>query len=242
MIAFFSNLYKTDPIKFFMMIAIIYLLLKQSNVIESFKPSNVDGTIDVTAISNVSQLAQKINKALDIDTAGNVNFKNKVTLGGNKITLEQTGKISNIGGFKVTNTGAVTTGHLTAVGGGNITATGKFKGNRSIVKGHHLGWWDVGSQKPKPFSETKNFDRIYVIRCRPGDAQGHRGVRILIDNVAVGMMANRNPNFGRNEDWLSSSYFVPAGSNFKYDWAVNSAHAWYGRPPAEMYYLRYDFK
>ena len=78
MIAFFSNLYKNNPIQFFMMIAIIYLLLKQSNVIESFKPSNVDGTIDVTAISNVSQLAQKINKALDIDTAGNVTFKQNV--------------------------------------------------------------------------------------------------------------------------------------------------------------------
>ena len=63
MIAFFSNLYKNDPIKFLLIIAVTYLLLKQSNVIESFKPSNVDGTIDVTAISNVSQLAQKINKA-----------------------------------------------------------------------------------------------------------------------------------------------------------------------------------
>ena len=80
MIAFFSNLYKNNPIQFFMMIAIIYLLLKQSNVIESFKPSNVDGTIDVTAISNVSQLAQKINKALDIDTAGNVTFKQNVNI------------------------------------------------------------------------------------------------------------------------------------------------------------------
>ena len=78
MIAFFSNLYKNDPIKFFMMIAIVYLLLKQSNVIENYKPSNVDGTIDVTAISNVSQLAQKINKAVDIDTAGNVTFKEGV--------------------------------------------------------------------------------------------------------------------------------------------------------------------
>ena len=83
MIAFFSNLYKNDPIKFLLIIAVTYLLLKQSNVIESFKPSNVDGTIDVTAISNVSQLAQKINKALDIDTAGNVTFKQNVTNNGN---------------------------------------------------------------------------------------------------------------------------------------------------------------
>ena len=83
MIAFFSNLYKNNPIQLLLIIAVTYLLLKQSNVIESFKPSNVDGTIDVTAISHVSQLAQKINKALDIDTDGNVTFKQNVTNNGN---------------------------------------------------------------------------------------------------------------------------------------------------------------
>jgi len=79
MITFFYNLYKNDPIQFFMMIAIIYLLLKKSNVIENLKSD----VIDLTAASTASQLAQKINKALSIDTHGNVTFKKNVTNNGN---------------------------------------------------------------------------------------------------------------------------------------------------------------
>ena len=75
MIAFFSNLYKTDPIKFFMMIAVIYLLLNQTKVVENLKTDQVD----LTAISTVSQLAQRMNNALDIDPHGNVTFKKGVT-------------------------------------------------------------------------------------------------------------------------------------------------------------------
>jgi len=79
MIAFFSNLYKTDPIKFFMMIAVIYLLLNQTKVVENLKTDQVD----LTAISTVSQLAQRMNNALDIDPHGNVTFKQNVTNNGN---------------------------------------------------------------------------------------------------------------------------------------------------------------
>ena len=68
-------MYKTDPIKFIMMIAIIYLVLRSFNVIESFKPSNVSTDIDLQALSTVSQFAQKWQNAVDIDAAGNVTFK-----------------------------------------------------------------------------------------------------------------------------------------------------------------------
>jgi len=79
------NMYKTDPIKFFMMIAIVYLLLKQSNVIENLKPSKVQGEVNLQALSTVSQLAQKWNNAVEIDNTGNVTFKNNVTNQGNLI-------------------------------------------------------------------------------------------------------------------------------------------------------------
>jgi len=73
-------MYKTNPIQFFMIVAIIYLLLKQSNVIENLKPSQVTGEINLQALSTVSQLAQKIDKAFSIDTDGNVTFKEKVNI------------------------------------------------------------------------------------------------------------------------------------------------------------------
>jgi microcystin-dependent protein len=76
MIAFFSNLYKNNPIQFFMMIAIIYLLLNQTKVVENLKTDQVD----LTAISTVSQLAQRMNKALDIDSHGNVTFKKSINI------------------------------------------------------------------------------------------------------------------------------------------------------------------
>ena len=80
-------MYKTDPIKFIMMIAIIYLVLRSFNVIESFKPSNVSTDIDLQALSTVSQFAQKWQKAVDIDAAGNVTFKEDV-----KQSFEELGK------------------------------------------------------------------------------------------------------------------------------------------------------
>ena len=176
------NMYKTDPIKFFMMIAIIYLILRSCNVIESFKPSNVSTEIDLQAISTVSQMAQKYIKAFDIDATGNVNFKKKVTLGGNKITLEQTGKISNVGGFNVTPTGVLNAGHINALGGGNVTVTGSIKGKRSIVKGAQHGWYEADATD---FSEIKDFDRIYTVRCKPGDNRGHRGVGIFLSLIHI---------------------------------------------------------
>ena len=76
------NMYKSDPIKFFMMIAIIYLILRSFNVIESFRPSNVATDIDLQALSTASQLAQTWQKAFDIDATGNVTFKKNVTNNG----------------------------------------------------------------------------------------------------------------------------------------------------------------
>ena len=69
------NMYKTDPIKFILVIVVIYLVLRSFNVIESFKPSNVSTDIDLQALSTASQLAQKWQKAFDIDATGNVTFK-----------------------------------------------------------------------------------------------------------------------------------------------------------------------
>ena len=74
MIAIFLNLYKNNPIKFFMMIAIIYLLLKQTKVVENLTTDQVD----LTAISTVSQLATKWDKAVGIDPHGNVTFKKNI--------------------------------------------------------------------------------------------------------------------------------------------------------------------
>ena len=76
------NMYKTDPIKFFMMIAIVYLLLKQSNVIENLRPSKVQGEVNLQALSTVSQLAQKWNNAVEIDNTGNVTFKKNASFNG----------------------------------------------------------------------------------------------------------------------------------------------------------------
>ena len=76
------NMYKTDPIKFLLIIAVIYLLLKQSNVIENLKPSQVTGEVNLQALSTVSQLAQKWNNAVEIDNTGNVTFKKNVTNNG----------------------------------------------------------------------------------------------------------------------------------------------------------------
>ena len=129
------NMYKTDPIKFLLIIAVIYLLLKQSNVIENLRPSKVQGEVNLQALSTVSQLAQKWNNAVEIDNTGNVNFKKKVTLGGDKITLEQDGKISNIGGFNVTPTGTLNAGHINAISGGNITVSGNIISTGTIKAG-----------------------------------------------------------------------------------------------------------
>jgi len=82
MIPFFSNLYKSDPIQFFMIIATIYLLLSKSNVTENLQ-SNV---VDVNAISTANQLYNNINKAVNIDPAGNMKFFRNVTNNGNVIT------------------------------------------------------------------------------------------------------------------------------------------------------------
>ena len=81
------NMYKTDPIKFFMMIAIVYLLLNQTKVVENLKTDQVD----LTAISTVSQLAQKWEKAVGIDNRGNVTFKKNVTNNG---TLLNKGRVT----------------------------------------------------------------------------------------------------------------------------------------------------
>ena len=53
-------MYKTDPIKFLLIIAVIYLLLKQSNVIENLRPSKVQGEVNLQALSTVSQISTKV--------------------------------------------------------------------------------------------------------------------------------------------------------------------------------------
>jgi hypothetical protein len=78
MIAFFSNLYKNNPIQFLLIIAVVYLLLNQTKVVENLKTDQVD----LTAISTVSQLAQKWDKAVGIDPHGNVTFKKNAIING----------------------------------------------------------------------------------------------------------------------------------------------------------------
>jgi len=75
-------MYKTNPIQFLLIIAVIYLLLKQSNVIENLRPSKVQGEVNLQALSTVSQLAQKWNNAVEIDNTGNVKFKKNVIVDG----------------------------------------------------------------------------------------------------------------------------------------------------------------
>ena len=73
------NMYKINPIKFLLIIAVIYLLLKQSNIIEDFILTNVDGDVNLSTLSVTSQLAQKWKKAFSIDNNGNITFKKNVS-------------------------------------------------------------------------------------------------------------------------------------------------------------------
>ena len=74
------NMYKTDPINFLLIIAVVYLLLKRFNVIENFKLSDVEGEINLTDLSTVSDLAQKWENAFEIDNEGNITFKKEVNI------------------------------------------------------------------------------------------------------------------------------------------------------------------
>ena len=74
------NMYKTDPINFLLTIAVIYLLLEQSDTIENFKLSNVEGEINLAAVSIASQLPPKWKKAFEIDNEGNITLKKKVNI------------------------------------------------------------------------------------------------------------------------------------------------------------------
>ena len=76
------NIYKTDPIKFLMIIAVIYLILKSMNIIEGFIPADENVTIDLDTISKVSELIQKSEDAIGIDNDGNVTLKNDLKVNG----------------------------------------------------------------------------------------------------------------------------------------------------------------
>ena len=155
MIAFFSNLYKNDPIKLLLIIAVVYLLLNQTKVVENLKTDQVD----LTAISTVSQLAEKWDKAVGIDPHGNVTFKKNVTNNG---TVNLNGRLDAKGGIQArymqvgpfANNGTFTRtiwfdpdGTAVIKGHGNLTATGKIYGlsknlksrdwiNSSVQEGH----------------------------------------------------------------------------------------------------------
>ena len=76
------NTYKTDPIKFLMIIALIYLILKSMNIIEGFIPADENVTVDFDVVSKASTLIQKWEDAIGIDNDGNVTLKNDLKVNG----------------------------------------------------------------------------------------------------------------------------------------------------------------
>ena len=72
-----NNMYNEDPIKIFMIIAIIYLIFNSMNmnINENFKLSTVENDVNLTALSVISQIVPRFEKAFSIDNDGNITFK-----------------------------------------------------------------------------------------------------------------------------------------------------------------------
>ena len=76
------NMYNEDPIKVFMIIAIIYLIFNSMNINENFIASTSISDVNLNVFNKVSELSNKWKKAFSIDNNGNITFKKNIIVNG----------------------------------------------------------------------------------------------------------------------------------------------------------------